>query len=107
VDLDPGLRPVLLALVKPDEQDDSMSLLLWPTKSPWKLAAGNCTRQGHRVCADTVAGLLREEEFRLPANTRTIKGARHPDRDAQFRYLIEQARDHRDVGGPMIRDSKK
>lgn len=107
VDLDPGLRPALLALVEPDERGDPMSPLRWTTKSTRKLAA-ELTRQGHRVSADTVAGLLREEGFSLQANAKTIEGAQHPDRDAQFRYLNEQARDHRDAGDLLISvDSKK
>ncbi|GAA1375595.1 hypothetical protein GCM10009612_72600 [Streptomyces beijiangensis] len=106
-ELDSGLRPALLALVEPDERGDPMSPLRWTTKSTRKLAV-ELTRQGHRVSADTVAGLLREEGFSLQANAKTIEGAQHPDRDAQFRYLNEQARDHRDAGDPVISvDSKK
>lgn len=106
-DRDPGLRPALLALVEPDERGDPMSPLRWTTKSTRKLAA-ELTRQGHRVSADTVAGLLREEGFSLQANAKTIEGTQHPDRDAQFHYLNEQARDHRDADDPVISvDSKK
>ncbi|MDX3452095.1 ISAzo13 family transposase [Streptomyces sp. ME02-8801-2C] len=106
-ELDAGLLPALLALVEPDERGDPMSPLRWTTKSTRKLAA-ELTRQGHRVSADTVAGLLREEGFSLQANAKTIEGAQHPDRDAQFRYLNEQARDHRDAGDPVISvDTKK
>ncbi|MGW7315753.1 ISAzo13 family transposase [Streptomyces sp. NPDC054865] len=106
-ELDAGLRPALLALVEPDERGDPMSPLRWTTKSTRKLAAV-LTRQGHQVSADTVAGLLREEGFSLQANAKTIEGAQHPDGDAQFRYLNEQARDHRDAGDPVISvDSKK
>ena len=92
-DLDPGLRPALLALVEPDERGDPMSPLRWTTKSLRALAA-ELTRQGHRVCADTVADLLREEGFSLQGNAKTLEGSQHPDRDAQFRYLNEQVRDH-------------
>ena len=38
-DLDPGLRPALLALVEPDERGDPMSPLRWTTKSLRALAA--------------------------------------------------------------------
>jgi hypothetical protein len=48
-DLDPGLRPALLALVEPQERGDPMSPLRWTTKSTRALAAG-LTRQGHKVC---------------------------------------------------------
>lgn len=106
-ELDPGLRGALLSLVEPDERGDPMSPLRWMTKSTRTLAA-ELTRQGHRVGADTVAGLLRQEGFRLQANAKTLEGSQHADRDAQFRYLNEQARDHRDAGQPVISvDTKK
>ncbi|MEU3243961.1 MULTISPECIES: ISAzo13 family transposase [unclassified Streptomyces] len=106
-ELDAGLRPALLALVEPDERGDPMSPLRWTTKSTRNLAA-ELTRQGHRVSADTVAGLLREEGFSLQANAKTVEGTQHPDRDGQFRYLNEQAREHRDAGDAVISvDTKK
>ena len=40
---------------------------------------------------DTVARLLREQGFSLQANAKTIEGGQHPDRDAQFSYLNDQA----------------
>ena len=106
-DLDPGLRPALLALVEPDMRGDPMSPLRWTTKSTRKLAA-ELTRQGHRVSADVVGDLLREQGFSLQGNSRTIEGAAHPDRDGQFRYINGQAKDHRGSGDPVISvDTKK
>ena len=84
-----------------------MSPLRWTTKSTRKLAA-ELTRQGHKVSADTVGDLLREEGFSLQGNAKTIEGTQHPDRDAQFRYISEQARAHQDSGDPVISvDTKK
>src|SRR5215470_14267690 len=77
-DLDPGLRPALLALVEPDERGDPMSPLRWTAKSTRALA-DELTRQGHKVGADTVGDLLREEGFSLQGNAKTIEGRRHPD----------------------------
>ena len=106
-DLDPGLRPALLALVEPDERGDPMSPLRWTVKS-LRVLAGELTRQGHRAGADTVADLLREEGFSLQGNAKTIEGNQVPDRDAQFRYLNEQVREHRDAGEPVVSvDTKK
>ncbi|QHY93543.1 Rhodopirellula transposase [Streptomyces sp. S4.7] len=99
--LDQGLRPALLALVEPDERGDPMSPLRWTVKSTRTLAR-ELKRAGHQVSADTVANLLREEGFSLRANAETIEGSQHGDRDAQFRYLNEQARGHRDAGRPVI-----
>jgi transposase len=106
-DLDPGLRPALLALVEPDERGDPVSPLRWTAKS-LRALSGELTRQGHRAGADTVADLLREEGFSLQGNAKTIEGNQVPDRDAQFRYLNEQVREHRDAGEPVISvDTKK
>src|ERR1700734_14481 len=106
-DKDPGLVPALLALVEPEERGDPESPLRWTIKSTRKLPAGR-TRQGHRIGADTVADLLREEGFSLQANVKTAEGRQHPDRDAQFRYIAAQASEHIAAGQPVISvDSKK
>jgi len=106
-DLDPGLVPALRALVEPDERGDPMSPLRWTTRSTRALA-DELTRQGHKVSADTVGDLLREQGFSLQGNAKTIEGTRHPDRDAQFRYISEQARAHQGAGDPVISvDTKK
>ncbi|GGJ67393.1 ISAzo13 family transposase [Streptomyces brasiliensis] len=107
VDLDPALRSALLALVEPDMRGDPMSPLRWTTKSTRNLAE-ELTRQGHRISADTVGDLLREEGFSLQGNAKTIEGRQHPDRDGQFRYINEQAKAHQASGDPVISvDTKK
>lgn len=107
VETDPELRVALLALVEPDERGDPTSPLRWTTKSTRKLA-GELIRQGHQVSADTVAGILRGEGFSLQANAKTLEGAQHQDRDAQFTHLNEQVREYRDAGQPVISvDTKK
>jgi transposase len=106
-DLDLGLRPALLALVEPDERGDPMSPLRWTTKSLRALSA-ELARQGHRAGPDTLADLLHEEGFSLQGNAKTIEGNQVPDRDAQFRYLNEQVREHRNAGEPAVSvDTKK
>ncbi|PSK61674.1 hypothetical protein B0E53_06429 [Micromonospora sp. MH33] len=97
----------MLSLVQPDERGDPTSPLRWTTKSTRKLAE-ELTRQGWPISADTVADVLRGEGFSLQANAKTIEGRRHPDRDAQFRYLNEQVKDHQATGDPVVSvDTKK
>jgi transposase len=104
---DPGLLPALLALVEPDERGDPESPLRWTVKSTRNLAV-ELTAAGHRVGADTVAELLHREGFSLQANAKTLEGRQSPDRDAQFRYLNDQARAHQAAGDPVISvDTKK
>jgi len=70
--------------------------------------ADELTGRGHRVSAPTVAALLREENFRLQGNAKTIEGGGHPDRDAQFAYINAAAEEHIAAGQPVISvDGKK
>ena len=104
---DPGLKAALLALVEPESRGDPQSPLRWTTKSLRHLA-DELAEQGHRVSAPTVAGLLRDENFSLQGNAKTIEGGRHPDRDAQFAHINAAAEEHIAAGQPVISvDGKK
>jgi hypothetical protein len=106
-ELDRDLIPALLALVEPDERGDPESPLRWTTKSLRHLA-GELARQGHRVSAPTVGQLLRDNGFSLQGNAKVLEGEQHPDRDAQFRYINQQVKDHQAAGEPVISvDTKK
>jgi Rhodopirellula transposase DDE domain len=106
-EIDPGLKAALLALVEPGSRGDPESPLRWTTLSLRNLAA-ELAAAGHRVSAPTVARLLREEHFSLQGNAKTAEGRRHPDRDAQFRYISEQASAHQAAGQPVVSvDAKK
>ena len=104
---DPGLLPALLALVEPTRRGDPCSALSWTTLSVRHLAA-ELTAAGHRVTGQTVGKLLRANGFSLQANAKQLEGGDHPDRDAQFSYLNDQAAAHADDGQPVISvDTKK
>src|SRR3954451_18201800 len=106
-ELDPGLAAALMALVEPEERGDPMSPLRWTTKSLRHLAE-ELTGQGHPVSAPTVGGLLRDNGFSLQGTAKTLEGAQHPDRDAQFHYINEQVKAHQVAGEPVISvDAKK
>ena len=104
---DPGVVDALLALVEPTRRGDPESALCWTTLSLAHLAR-ELSSGGHRVSTWTVANLLREQGFSLQANTKTVEGSQHPDRDGQFSYLNAQALDHVASGDPVISvDTKK
>jgi DNA-binding phage protein len=86
---DPTLAADLEGLVDPDSRGDPMSPLRWTCKSTRQLAQA-LNEQGHAVSAHLVRDLLHAAGYSLQAPVKTIEGASHPDRDAQFRYLNEQ-----------------
>jgi transposase len=104
---DPGLAPALLVLVEDSSRGDPQSPLLWTTKSAKKLS-DELTAQGHRCSPQTAWRLLGEQGFSTQANAKVTEGRRHPDRDAQFRYIAAQATEHLAAGQPVISvDAKK
>jgi hypothetical protein len=55
-----------------------------------------------------VGRLLGEQGYRLQRTVKTLAGAQHPDRDAPFRDLNEQARAPLGAGQPIVSvDTKK
>ena len=86
---------------------DPDSPLRWTCKSTRELAEA-LTVQGHPVSDDTVGRLLKQQGYMLRRTQKTLEGAQHPDRDARFRYVNEQARSHLAVGQPVVSvDTKK
>ena len=106
-DTDPGLVPALRALLEESVRGDPCSPLLWTTLSVRDIAAG-LTARGHPCSKNTVRGVLLAEGFSLQGNSRTIEGKRHPDRDGQFRYISERAKEFLAAADPVISvDTKK
>ena len=106
-DTDPGLAAALRALLQESTRGDPCSPLLWTTLSLRDIAAG-LTARGHPCGKNAVRGVLLAEGFSLQGNSRTIEGKRHPDRDGQFRYINERAKEFLAAGDPVISvDTKK
>jgi Rhodopirellula transposase DDE domain len=105
--VDPGLLAALDALVEPVTRGDPESPLRWTAKSLNTLAA-ELTAQGHPVSDDTVRRLLAEQGLSLQANSKTLEGSRHPDRDAQFHHINAAVKTALAAGEPVISvDTKK
>lgn len=104
---DPTLLSDLRALVEPVTRGDPMAPLLWTAKSLRKLAT-ELQACGHRIGHNVVAKLLRDLGYSLQANRKTLEGASHPDRDAQFAYINDQVKDALAADQPAISvDTKK
>ena len=84
-----------------------MQVLLWTSRSVRNLA-GELRERGHDVHYTTVAALLRSLGYSLQSNRKTLEGAQHPDRDAQFRHINERVGTAIATGQPAISiDTKK
>jgi transposase len=86
----PGLLAALDELVYPETRGSPMSRLRWTSKSSTKLAE-ELVRQGYDVSSRSVLRLLHRLGYSLQANAKVTEGRQHPDRDAQFGYLNDQA----------------
>lgn len=106
-EIDESLLRDLEELVAGETRGDPESPLLWTAKSVRSLARA-LREKGHRVSHETVAKLLRVLGFSLQANRKTLEGASHPDRDAQFGHINQTVAAAQAAGQPTISvDTKK
>jgi len=104
---DATLEGDLERLVDPVTRGDPESPLRWTCKSVRKLAE-ELQRLDHEVSHTLVAELLQAKEYSLQANSKTIEGASHPDRNAQFEYISDKVKQYLGSGQPVISvDTKK
>jgi hypothetical protein len=84
------LKRELEKLVDEGARGDPESPLRWSSKSTRHVARALAS-QRIVISHASVATLLQEMDYSLQANRKTREGKDHPDRDAQFRYINEQA----------------
>ena len=107
VDRDITLKRDLEALVEPVTRADPESALRWTCKSVRQLAS-ELQRAGHPTSHRMVAELLPAMDYSLQANRKTLEGASHPDRDAQFHHINSKIREFQAASQPVISvDTKK
>jgi len=103
----PEVLENLDSLIEPETRGDPESPLRWTTKSTRHLAR-ELTAMGTALSHSAVAAILRSTGYSLQGTRKTLEGAQHPDRDAQFRYINSLARQYLDRGDPVISvDTKK
>ena len=103
----PNILEKLEALVDPVTRGDPGSPLRWTCKSTRQLSQ-ELGRKGYSISNVTVAELLHRLDYSLQANAKTLEGASHPDRDAQFEYINSRVRGFLRRHQPVISvDTKK
>jgi hypothetical protein len=107
IERQPELLSALDDLVHPDTRGNPMSLLRWTSKSTYELAR-ELTREGYSASAELVRRLLHQMGYSLQAPAKEKEGTNHPDRDAQFSYLNDQASSFMADDQPVVSvDTKK
>jgi transposase len=103
----PNILEKLEALVDPVTRGDPRSPLRWTCKSTRHLSQ-ELGRKGYFISNVTVADLLHRLDYSLQANAKTLEGASHPDRDAQFQYINSRVKGFLRRHQPVISvDTKK
>ena len=103
----PNILEKLETLVDPVSRGDPRSPLRWTCKSTRQLSQ-ELGRKGYAISNVTVADLLHRLDYSLQANAKTLEGASHPDRDAQFQYINSRVREFLRRQQPVISvDTKK
>src|SRR5271165_408930 len=95
-------------LVDPVTRGDPESPLRWSCKSMRTLAQEMFVRHGVRMSEKTVAKLLKDHDYSLQAPNKSVEGAQHPDRNAQFEHINAKAEVCLERGVPVLSvDTKK
>lgn len=104
---DKDLKSALERLIDPFTRGDPMSPLKWTAKSVRNLA-NELKSQGHHISYQVVSELLRDMDYSLQANKKTIEGGTHEDRNAQFENINKKVIEYQAIGQPVISvDTKK
>jgi len=107
IETDITLQTDLEFLVEPVTRGDPESPLRWTCKS-LRTLADELGRMGHNVSHTHVGKLLVKLGYSLQGNKKTLEGAGHPDRNAQFEHINAQVTERLAKGEPVISvDTKK
>ena len=107
-EIHPELETALLKLVDEESYGNPENPLRWTTKSTRNLS-NELKSQGFEVSHSTIATLLIKNGFSLQGNSKMIQvGKPHPDRNEQFQFINDKAKEYIDLGLPVVSiDCKK
>ena len=103
----PEILAILSDILGETTAGDPMGLLRWTSKSTYQIR--DCINAlGYSISEDTVGRRIKEMGYSLQANVKTWEGVSHEDRDSQFIYINNLAKEYVADGNPVISvDAKK
>ena len=104
----PGIKKALKNLVEAHTKGDPTALLIWTSKSVRNLSTA-LKGKGYTASHVLVSSMLKDMGYTLQADRKDITiSTQHPDRNAQFEYINEQAKLFFLRGEPVLSiDAKK
>jgi len=107
-EMHPKIMDALADLTEAHTKGDPMRLLLWTNKSLRNLSMA-LSEKGYSANKDTVGQMLKMLGYGLQADKKTLTVTpSHPDRDAQFEHISNEAKEAVAAGNPVISiDAKK
>lgn len=103
----PELLKELEYLVEPLSRGDPESPLRWTSKSTYKLSK-ELVNKNFSISQSQVSRLLNQLGYSLQSNRKLKEGLQNPDRNAQFEYINQRAKDFISINSPVISvDTKK
>ena len=104
----PGIKEALQNLVEAHTKGDPTAPLIWTSKSVRNLSTA-LSGKGYTASHVLVSTMLKETGYTLQADRKDITiSTQHPDRNAQFEYINEQAKLFFLKGAPVLSiDAKK
>jgi hypothetical protein len=88
----PGLVAAILEIVDPYTVGDPMKPLLWTSKSVRHIQK-ELKEKGYNISHELIRQILQQQKYSLQTNRKTKEGGNHPDRDAQFAFINNKAKE--------------
>ena len=108
VDKFPGIVDEIEKIMEPCVRGDPESPLRPRLAKVSALLEKELRSRGYEISYPSVASLLKELEFSLQANQKTLEGSKHPDRNKQFSFINKRAKWFLGRGFPVLSiDTKK
>ncbi len=103
----PQIQKDLKTIMDENTAGDPMSNLKWSNKSTYSIA-NELHMKGYKISEDTIGRLLKQQDYTLQSNKKTLEGSSPPERDEQFKYINEKSKEFVIAGEPVISvDAKK
>src|SRR4030042_26709 len=91
IEKNPKIEESILEIVESTSSGDPENPLRYTTKSVRKLQS-EIEKKGYKISYPSIANILHNNQFSLQANSKSIEGKQHPDRNSQFEFINQDVK---------------